>query len=291
MTKVFGQKSDDYIRYYNLCNEGDKQTYLKNYKLAFEKYDSAFALVHYQHAEKLEKAASAASRIDNKQMSTIYLRQSILNGVDPTAVSDKVYKKLKHYKRFKDLKDSAEIFHQNYLTRINRKYALEIDSLYFIDQNIIRGNKYVKGNYKIDTASLPKNKFDLDSVVFLYLIKLIQKNGFPSEENIGGQGYQNVWVLFHHTARLPGNEKYIDMLTDALKKGQYAPSDYAWMYDQSRMFKREKPYFYYGVADPSKLTDSEIQEIESHRRLFGVKPFESTKITVDGKRISQRTLW
>src|SRR5688572_27555636 len=97
VTNLAGQNNDDYIRYYNLCNEGDKQTYLKNYKLAFEKYDSAFKFVHYQHAEKLEKAASAAARIGNKQMATIYLRQSILNGIDPSTASDGIYKKLKKF--------------------------------------------------------------------------------------------------------------------------------------------------------------------------------------------------
>jgi hypothetical protein len=291
VTNLLGQKTDDYIRYYNLCNGGDKQTYLKNYKLAFEKYDSAFKFVHYQHAEKLEKAASAAARIGNKQMATIYLRQSILNGIDPSIVSDRIYKKLRKLTPFIHLQDSAELFHQKYLARIDQAYAKEIDSLHYVDQFIIRGNKYITGNYKIDTVLLPKNKYDLDSVVFRYLLELIKKNGFPSEENIGIEGYRNVWVLFHHNVRLPGNEKYIEMLTAALKKGQYAPSDYAWMYDQSRMFKKEKPFFYYGVADPSKLSDTEKQEVESNRRQFGVKPFESTKITVNGKRITQQTLW
>lgn len=38
---------NNYIAYYNLCNEGDEQAYLKNYPLAIAKYDTAFGKVDF----------------------------------------------------------------------------------------------------------------------------------------------------------------------------------------------------------------------------------------------------
>jgi len=47
----FGQTQNDYIEYYNLTNEGDKQIYLKNDSLAYDCYLKAFEKVDYIHSK------------------------------------------------------------------------------------------------------------------------------------------------------------------------------------------------------------------------------------------------
>lgn len=41
------QGQNDYISFYNYCNEGDEQAYFKNYPLAIAKYDTAFSKVDF----------------------------------------------------------------------------------------------------------------------------------------------------------------------------------------------------------------------------------------------------
>jgi len=162
--------------------------------------------------------------------------------------------------------------------------------LQFIDQRVIRNNKFFKNHFNINPDTISR-KNNLDSLLFDYLISLIKKNGFLSEQNVGPNGYEAAVILFHHNVRLPQNEKYLKMVTEALFNGEYLPKDFAWMYDQSKEIKNERPFFYYGIADPSKLTLIEKQEIEKNRLQYGVKPIESTRIKIIGRVLIQRPLW
>jgi hypothetical protein len=114
--------------------------------------------------------------------------------------------------------------------------------------------------------------------------------GFPSEKRIG-RSANKVWVIFHHNMRIPKNEKYLSVLDSALKKGEYEPEFYAWMYDQLKLNKSEKPFFYYGVADIVDLTDEEKKQIDLRRSMFGIKPLRSTLINKTKTSIQQTPLW
>ena len=111
----------------------------------------------------------------------------------------------------------------------------------FIDQRVIRNNKFFKNHFNINPDTISR-KNNLDSLLFDYLISLIKKNGFPSEQNVGPNGYEAAVILFHHNVRLPQNEKYLKMVTEALFNGEYLPKDFAWMYDQSKEIKNERPF-------------------------------------------------
>ncbi len=285
-----GQIQNDYIKYYNLCNKGDNESYNRNYIAALKYYDSAFTLVNYCHSFNLEKAALAATKTKQFYKAIQFLRKAILNGKNIEIIKERRFKKLKRCDKYSQLKDSAKIFENNFKNRINMVYAREIDSLQFIDQNVIRGNTFFKNHFHINPDTISK-KNKSDSLVFRHLLYLIGKYGFPSEKLVGPVGYESVSVILHHNVRLPENEKYIEMATKALLNGEYLPKDFAWMYDQSKEFKKEKPFFYYAITDPSKLTTNEIEKIENNRLMYGVKPMKSYKITVIGKMLIQRELW
>lgn len=290
-SKIDSQNKNDYIRYYNLCNEGDEQSHLGNYSLALNKYDLAFTFVHYLHVKRLNKAAHISIKAGENSKAVSYIRKALINGLDSAVLDYYISKPLKKYPPILLLKDSAQYFHQIYLNRINKQYALEADSLCYIDQCIIRKNCEQKGKYYFNKDSIPENRFDLDSLVFEHLLYLTKKYGFPSEENIGREGYNNIWVIFHHNVRLPKNYKYMDMMSEAVKNGQFEPEHYAWMYDQGKMNKNEKPFFYYGVAETSALTESEKAEIDVRRASFGIKPLRAFEITKTKTSLGQRILW
>jgi hypothetical protein len=272
------QKKDNYIEYYNLCNKANKALYQQDYKQALNKYDSAFRQVHYQHISNLLNAVTVAIHLQNEKRATHFLRQAILNGLKPSMLSDKEYLTLNDFNEFKQLKDSSEILRNKFKYRINTEYSTEIDSLYYVDQVIIRNIKTLTPLYKIDLYVYTTERTKYDSLSFVYLLKLIQKYGFPSEEKIGPESYEGVKLVIHHSARMQYFKEQLEMLRMAVIKGEYRPEDYAWMYDQSRTKVNEAPYFYYQVGNPSKLMEKEKAEVNKRRSEFGLNSLDDDKI-------------
>ncbi|MFH2142397.1 MAG: hypothetical protein ABIJ97_08250 [Bacteroidota bacterium] len=289
ITTIHGQ---NYIEYYNLCNEGDKQIYLENYQEALAKYEEAFSLVDYVHAKQYKSASICTAKLIDYGKTSQYAAKAILNGFPDEFLKDKIFKDFRKSKYYRVLRDSLPSLKNLHQKSVNLSYQKEVDSLYYIDQRIVLGNKHVKGNFNIDQSALPIKNAEIDSLIFKHLLELIDKYGFPSEKTIGYEGYANVWVLFLHNVRLPQNEKYITLLEEALINGEYQPSNYAWMYDQSMMRKDQEPMFYYGMPTTYDFSDSEKQKIDEIRRQYGIKPIESIKIeTFKNGDIRHTPLW
>jgi hypothetical protein len=283
----YSQNENDYIKYYNLCNSGDSLRYLKNYKIAFEKYQMAFKTVDFIHAINLRNASIAASKLNEGEIAWYYAKRAILGGEDEKFLKNAFPKFLKK----ENLKDSIEFFKNLHQQRINHQYIKEIDSLFFIDQNIIRGNKSVKTTADFSSFLIPANKFDLDNEIWSHLLNLTKKFGFPSEKNIGPNAYLKASIILHHNLRKPQNNYQMEMAIKALKDGDYMPSNFAWMYDQSFLILNKTPIFYFGSKDPSKLSKNEMREIDNYRRLLGIKPFAAYKIRAKNGFVAQKSIW
>jgi hypothetical protein len=281
---------NDYIYYFNYCNEGDEQFYLKNYSLALKKYDTAFQSVDFIHTKQLNKYAQTCIKVGDTVKAVDYVRKALINGLDTIVLYQFMYNHLKGNKRIFELKDSTSFFHNEYQKRINQNYLREVDSLQYIDQCIIRRNCEEENRYTFHKDRIPKDRFELDSFVFLHLINLVNEKGFPSEKRVGTKSAGKVWVIFHHNVRLPQNEKYIEMVESALKKGEFEPHHFAWMYDQGKMYKNENPFFFFRVADVSAMSESEIKEIDERRHKYGIKPLRSTKIIKNEGGIMQNAI-
>ncbi len=286
------QKKSEYIQYYNLVNEGDKQIYLGNDSLAYQFYKEGFKRVDYVHNTNLIKASQLASSLGYNRYCYKLLQCAFKQGEDINILDYEPFVNFKNTKYYKKLVDNYPKYKASFLTSLNIDYKKQIDSLYYIDQYIVRGNTNIKGNYQID-YSLDIQL--LDSLIFTEFLSLIDKYGFATEKNIGPESFKKVWVFFHHNIRLPENNEYIPLAQEALLQGSYLPQNYAWMYDQSMTYNNNPPYFYYGVASIENLTDDEKVEINKRRKNWGVKPIESTLIETikENGRISimQTTLW
>jgi hypothetical protein len=293
---TFGQNTNNYIDYYNLTNKGDSLFYFKNVSLAYECYKKAFEMVDYIHISKLLRGAALAAKQNDFNSVYKFSKFAEIQGAETDYFIYKEFYKWRVFKQYrktlyyKVFMDSLKRFQTMYFENLNIDYKKQIDSLYYIDQRIIRQNKSVKGNYKIDKSSLPDNLFDLDSLVFANILALIDKYGFATEENIGPVSFRNLSIIYHHNIRLPENEKYINLAQKALKEGAFLPDNYAWMYDQSREFLKEKPYFYYD-CDTINLNELTKKEINKRRYEWGIKPLEAFKIKVTKKYITQEKLW
>ncbi|MCB9233321.1 MAG: hypothetical protein H6581_16810 [Bacteroidia bacterium] len=291
--RLYGQ---NYIEYYDLSNQGDKQIYLKDYPAALQNFEQAMARVEYVHTWVYHRASLAAAQSGNNEKARLYAGKALVQGLDPQFLKEKPFSRFRKSTQYKSLKDSLAQYQQQYEAGLNRNYQREIDSLIYIDQNIIRGNKSLKGNFKIDRPYLEAHISELDSTNFIRLIQLIDANGFPSEQRIGPQSAESASILIHHHFRLPQNTQYLPLATEAVKKGEYAPHAYAWMYDQSLVFRKEEPYFYFAVASISSLNEEQRAEIDRRRAEFGIKPLEATPTTfrknlAGRKVVTMRRLW
>ncbi len=270
-SNLFAQNKDGYIKYYDLCNRANFYFNQKDHSSAFTRYDSAFKWVHYVHVSNLLNASVNALKVQNKKAATNYLRQALLNGISARELSNKNFTELSDFKAFKQLKDSADILHNKYLKRINTTYAKQCDSLFYIDQVVIRNIKTAEPLYKTDIYVYANERPKYDSINFQFLIKLIDKYGFPSEEKVGPQAYNAIKIVIHHSARMPANKDKLELFKIALFNGEYLPIDYCWMYDQYLINSNQKPAFYFQVGDSYKLTEEEKNKVDQNRKKYGLK--------------------
>ncbi len=277
--KIYGQKSDNYLKYYQLCNQAKQFYNTKDYNSALKKYDSAFKLVHYRHVSSLLNAAVTSLKIENKKKATLLLHEAIMNGLSISELKSNNFKELNSFKPFQQLNDSAYILRDKYLSRINRAYAREADSLFYVDQVIIRNVKTLNNAFNVNFYVYASERQKYDSLNFQYLLKLIDKYGFPSEEKIGPESYNAIKLVIHHSARMPINKDKIELFRTALFKGEYLPVDFVWMYDQLKMNLGESPFFYFQVRDISKLSENEKEKIDKNRQEYGVGLLKDDKLT------------
>jgi hypothetical protein len=155
------------------------------------------------------------------------------------------------------------------------RYASEIDSLYYVDQVIIRNRPVTGSKYKIDLYVYAKDRPKYDSISFRYLLTLIDKYGFPSEEKIGKKAYEEAALVIHHSIRMPYFRKELENFKKYVLKKEYKPQDYARAFDQSEENLKRRPFYYYKVGDATKLIADEKKEVNVRRKEIGLDNLEA----------------
>ncbi|MBN9294178.1 MAG: hypothetical protein J0G96_09385 [Flavobacteriia bacterium] len=270
-----------YVEYYLLCNEADSMTYMGQKKEALENYKKAFQTVDYVHVRNLEKAYSLSQQLKMFDDMYAFGRQLIINSGndDFLKAADVEFKSTDYYHA---LKDSALYFKKMYEERINHRYIEIIDSLYYIDQRIIRNNKSVRGKYQIIRSELPENLFDLDSSNWNYLYQLIHTFGFPSERNIGLNAYGKAWAILHHNLRLKENEKYHPEIFQYVADGDYLPNDILVWYEQFQTQVYGRTFF---TTWDNDISEENLKRIDTNRRKFYMKGINSLEFKKGGRFI------
>ncbi len=129
--------SQNYIEYYNYCNEGEKQIYLKNFVTALNQFEKAFTLVDYIHSKQYKNASICAAKVADFNKTYVFAKKSIINGNSSKFLKQKAFKQFRKSDLYKQLKDSISIFHEWHYKSINLDYKKEIDSLHYIVQGKI----------------------------------------------------------------------------------------------------------------------------------------------------------
>jgi len=271
--------AQDYTRYYKQCNTADSLEYVGKNQEALDLFKVAFSAVEYTHSDKYNKAYRLAIKLNLFDDAYQFGRMMVINSGNKNLLktSSSAFKKSNQYKA---LKDSTDDFLSLYSKRVNHDYIQLIDSLVFIDQYIIRGNRTYKGNYKIDKTTLPVNRFELDKSNWQYLLKCIDSLGFPSEKNIGSKAYNDAWVILHHNLRLAENEQYHTTIFEFIKSGDYLPEDFFIWYEQFQMQVHGQTYF---TTWDGNISEENLKRIDVNRRKFYLKGINSYELSKNGR--------
>ena len=282
--------------------------YVKKYDLALEKYKAAFATVDYLHDRNLKSAAKCAMAVEDYESAAGYIRQSVINCGNNNFFS--TYNrapswKFKRTKHYKSIKDSLEIYLAVYNSRINWEYCAILDSLYFVDQYVLRGTRHAKADYNlnvdslreiqniihqsvhhgkvytdINVDSLRKIWVNLDSSNFQTLLECIDKWGWPSEEIVKNEYFI---LVLHHNMRLKENEKYHEMAFSAVKEGKYNPLHLSWWYGQYyTWYKGEGQQAVPTLFTPTKeeVEEGDFERVNKNRAAFYLKPLSAFELKV-----------
>lgn len=281
-TYAFGQ---DYKNYYLDCNLSDSLSYNQQNEQALIKLKEAFTKVDYVHSKNFVKAYHLAIKLKKYDEAFEFGKMIIINSGEKNKIitQSSEFKKTCYYK---NLKDSIDEYTNKFNNRINHFYKSIIDSLYYIDQRIIRNNRSIKKKYKIISKSLPNDRFELDSVNWLILSKLIDSLGFPSEQNVGYETYSKASIIIHHNLRLEKNSRYHNRIFEFIKNGDYLPENFFFWYEQYQMQIIGNTFF--TTWDKNTSTEN-LKRIDINRRAFYLKGINSYKIEKNG--MSMISLW
>lgn len=277
--------SQNYEKYYLLCNAADSLEYIGKDNEALESYKEAFNTVNYVHSKKYKNAYHLAIKLNSFIDAYEFGKMIIINSGKKKFIKTRS-RSFKKSEYFKLLTDSCDFYLKKFNDRVNHEYIKIIDSLLYIDQYVIRNNKSYRGKYNIDKSKLPDNLFDLDSSNWRLLYRCIQEMGFPSEKNVGSEAYDNVWAILHHNLRLEENEKYHKEIFEFVMTGDYLPEHMMYWYEQFQMNVNGQTFF---TTWDKNILPENLKRLDSNRRRFYLKGINSYQLKKNGR--SMKAKW
>lgn len=159
-------------KYYHFTNQAELAIIDSAYSKALSNYESAFAVANKGFAKDYYNASICALYVKDKSKTKEYINVLLKKGIDTSYISQQdVFLKFCQSKMWKKIK-------ANYQRPIKDSvYIHTLDSLAKVDQ-LFR----VSWNYNEIYGDTVRK---IDSVNAHYLIKLINKKGFPTSEKVG----------------------------------------------------------------------------------------------------------
>ena len=277
---IYNARSQDYASYYKRCNLSDSLQYIGLNQEALDTYKIAFTSVDYVHSNKYYEAYHLAIKLGAFKDAFQFGKMIIINSGNKKLIGTKSTS-FKRSNYFECLKDSTDFYLENYKNRVNHDFINAIDSLYFIDQNIIRKNRSVIGKYSLEKDTLPENLFELDKTNWQQLHKLIDSLGFPSEQNVGLAAYNHAGIIIHHNLRLKENEKYHNEIFQSIEDGKYLPVHFCFWYEQFQTSTKGQSFFFTWNGD---TTEENLKRINLNRRSFYLKSSNAYALKNNGRK-------
>lgn len=268
--------AQNYEVFYRCSNKSDSLEYVKEYQKALDTLEYGFKTVDFIPSDFVLKALDLTVKNGLNEKAYTYAKMSLINSGDQK-ISKQFPKKFLKSEQYKMILDSLPVFLQMYESRINQEYGAILDSIYYVDQNLIRNNEEVTGDYSIDRSKLPENLFELDQSNWILLHRLIQDYGFPSEKNVGLDRYTKSWPILVHSLRLKENQKYHKEIFSYIQMGEYLPEDVFLWYEQYNMQELKQTFF---STWDGNISVENLARIDLNQKAFymkGIAAFELKK--------------
>lgn len=213
-----------FFKYHENINNAELLLYNNNIQGAFESYTKAFDFLT-PTTQDLVNAAVVASLNKKKLYTEGWLTQAFSRNLNIKVVTkNRILTRFLGKKRIREIYDKAD------RSKINIGLRKSIDSLITVDQN----NRSGKGvqDKSIDTQNA------------LFLLNLIKRNGFPTEERIGYGS--SIDLLFMHNLSFWLSSDNYKILKAELYNGNITPELFALMKDRMQLFKtnfKERAYY------------------------------------------------
>lgn len=268
-----------YDSFYLSCNTSDSLFYFRQTQAALDTLKIAFNKVPYVPSWKLSDAYWKAAKAGDYDLAYRYGRQTLIHSGNIKKLQA-VPKEFKKSNQYQQLKDSSLVLVKMSQSNWNHSFIQLIDSLFYLDQRIVRNNKSVRGSYQIDKKTLPQNRFDLDSSIWQTLYAAIQKYGFPDEQLVGEISYDNMTVILHHNLRLAENEKYHPEFIEYIRQGKYDARYFLFWYEQFQMNVYKTTYF---TTWDGNISPENLARIDKNLRSLWLKGITSFKLSKEGR--------
>jgi len=276
-----GGKNSDYIPYYLKVYEADSLFLIKNYSLAYEKYDSLFKYYEpinmplYFEFENYIKSGLLVKKDKSfkKEFKKIVANYGYTYG---NIEKDTLLQVLAL--RFKKSKKDIEKWQKQYNSKIDTSYRYQLTIMNLDDQKV-RNQKPVnwEGVAKVDKQN--------DSI----LRQMINEIGYPNFKNVGSFRKLNesekkvdlgVEVLLNHfTSSEESFKFYNQILPNLIKKGECLPKDYAHLIDRYHTKNNKDSFFYFITFNYDfKNNSSLVKIINERRKENGLPSIEYEKI-------------
>lgn len=276
-----GDKNSNYIPYYLKVYEADSLFLVKNYSLAYEKYDSLFKYYEpinmplYFEFENYIKSGLLAKKDKSfkKEFKKIVANYGYTYG---NIEKDTLLQVLAS--RFKKSKKDIEKWQKQYSSKIDTFYRYQLTTMNLNDQKV-RNQKPLNWD---EVAKIDRQN---DSI----LRQMINVISYPNFKNVGSFRKLNederkvdlgVEVLLNHfTSSEESFQFYNQILPNLIKKGECLPKDYAHLIDRYYTKNSKDSFFYFiTFTHDFKNNPSLVKIINERRKKHGLPSIEYEKI-------------
>ncbi|PKV48683.1 hypothetical protein ATE84_0689 [Aquimarina sp. MAR_2010_214] len=163
--------------YYIITEKAENYILRKQYGKAKQEYDQLLKDNQYVFARDMHNAVRCAIFTRDYKTAINWSEKLVLKGVPIKYFDAKIFDRIKNHKDWNDFLKRFDSLHKKHLVGLNYTLIKRLEELIDIDQT-----EYIKNSKgEIEQSELSKTTEFVDKE----LIKLIQKEGFPTEEKIG----------------------------------------------------------------------------------------------------------
>ena len=147
--------------------------------------------------------------------------------------------------RWEKLKELVKHNKEEIETYFDKELVTVLDEIYFDDQstrNQIRPmeEKYGRGSKEMD--AFWQTILKKDSINLIKVSKILDENGWPDKTLIGERGTSTLFLVIQH-ANQESQEKYLDLIENAVKTDNLPKRQYAMFYDRLILRRGERQVY------------------------------------------------